>query len=85
MSDEWFWALTQKRKAGHKITDQEQAFLSIWARGQGKSSHVEWAAIAEGALIGKGYVLYVGGTQALAEGHVLSIRERLEAEEVSRY
>lgn len=81
----WFWRLLAKRKAGQPISDEEQAFLAIWARGMGKSANVEWAAIAEGALIGKGYVLYVSGTQALADGHVQSIRERLESDEISRY
>lgn len=81
----WFWALLLKRQRDEPLTDGELVFLAIWARGQGKSSHVEWAAIAEGALIGKGYVLYVSGTQALAENHVTSIRERLESEEVGQY
>ena len=81
----WFWQLLQKRRAGLPITDEEQVFLAIWARGMGKSANVEWAAIAEGALIGRGYVLYVSGTQALADGHVQSIRERLESDEISRY
>lgn len=81
----WFWRLIQKRRAGQPIGDEEQAFLAIWARGMGKSANVEWAAIAEGALIGKGYVLYVSGTQSLADGHVQSIRERLESDEISRY
>lgn len=82
---DWFWRLLQKRRAGQSISDEEQAFLAVWARGMGKSANVEWAAIAEGALIGKGYVLYVSGTQALADGHVQSIRERLESDEISRY
>lgn len=82
---DWFWQLIRRRKAGESITKDEQAFLAVWARGQGKSSNVEWAAIMEGALIGTGYVLYVSGTQVLAEGHVQAIRERLESEEVSRY
>lgn len=81
---DWFWRLIQKRKAGQPITDEEQAFMAIWARGMGKSANVEWAAIAEGALLGKGYVLYVSGTQALADGHVQSIRERLESDEITR-
>lgn len=81
----WFWRLTQKRRNGEPLTDEESVFLAIWARGMGKSANVEWAAIAEGALIGKGYVLYVSGTQALADGHVQSIRERLESDEISRY
>lgn len=61
------------------------AFLAVWMRGGGKSSNVEWAAIAEGALVGSGYVLYVSGTQSLADGHVLAIRDRLESEEIAQY
>lgn len=82
---DWYWSLVWKRKNGEAIAQDEQAFLAIWARGFAKSSTVEWAAIAEGALIGSGYVLYVSGTQALADGHVQSIRERLESDEVSRF
>lgn len=82
---EWNWALTQKLRNNEPITEDELVFLALWFRGAGKSSHVEWAAIAEGALVGSGYVLYVSGTQTLAEGHVSSIKERLESEEVSRY
>lgn len=82
---DWFWRLIGKRRAGEPISDEEQAFLAIWARGMGKSANVEWAAIAEGALIGKGYVLYVSGTQNLADGHVQSIRERLEGDEITKY
>ena len=81
----WFWRLIAKRRAGQRISDEEQVFLAIWARGMGKSANVEWAAIAEGALIGNGYVLYVSGTQNLADGHVQSIRERLESDEITSY
>lgn len=80
---DWYWRLTRKRLSGEPLTGDETVFLAIWARGCGKSSHVEWAAIAEGALIGKGYVLYVSGTQALAEAHVNSIRERIEGAEIA--
>lgn len=82
---DWFWLHAQKRKAGIPLTDDESVFLAIWARGQGKSSNVEWAAIAEGALIGNGYVLYVSGTEALAEEHVAAIRDRIEADEIGKY
>lgn len=81
----WYWRITQKRRAGEPLTDEETVFLAIWARGFAKSSSVEWAAIAEGALVGSGFVLYVSGTQALAEGHVQAIRERIESEDVARY
>lgn len=80
---DWYWKVTQKRVAGLPLTDEEMVFLAIWARGQGKSSNVEWAAITEGAWIGKGYVLYVSGTQRQAKDHVLSIRERIETENVA--
>jgi hypothetical protein len=82
---EWFWRTTLQLRAGASIADEEMAFLAPWPRGFGKSSHAEWAAIAEGALIGEGYVLYVSGTQALADGHVQSIRERLESPEITKY
>lgn len=82
---EWFWRITQKRRNAEPLSEEDHAFLAIWARGMGKSSNVEWAAIAEGALVGRGYVLYVSGTQALAEGHVQAIRERIEGEAVGRY
>jgi len=80
----WFWAITLKRLRGEPLSDEESVFLAVWSRGGGKSSNVEWAAIAEGALIGNGYVLYISGTQALAESHVASVRERIESERVAR-
>ena len=81
----WYWRITDARRRNELLTDEDLAFLAIWMRGGGKSSNVEWAAIAEGALVGSGYVLYVSGTQALAEGHVQAIRERIEGESVAKY
>ena len=81
----WYWRITQKRQAGESLTGEEWAFLAIWARGNGKSANVEWAAICEGALLSQGYVLYVSGTRELAEGHVASIRERIESSQIARY
>jgi hypothetical protein len=81
---DWYWEITLKRLRGEPLGDEESVFLAIWSRGQGKSSNVEWAAIVEGALFGSGYVLYVSGTQALADSHVASIRERIESERVAR-
>lgn len=81
----WFWRIAEARRNKRPVTGEDLVFLAIWARGQGKSSNVEWAAIAEGALVGSGYVLYVSGTQALAEGHVQAIRERIESDDVAKY
>lgn len=82
---DWYWRITEKRRNGQPLGEEELVFLALWARGFGKSTHAEWAAIAEGALIGSGYVLYVSGTQALADGHVAAIREHLEGEAIASY
>lgn len=76
----WYWPITQKLRRGLAIDIHDMTYLAIWARGQGKSSNAEWLAIAEGCLVGTGFVLYVCGTAEQAEGHVEAIRERLEAE-----
>jgi hypothetical protein len=75
----WYWMITMKRLRGEPLTDEELAFLAIWFRSGGKSAHAEWAAIAEGALLGYGFVLYLCNTEAQAEEHVASIRARLES------
>lgn len=82
---EWFWRVLLKRKRGEGLQETDHAYLAVWFRGSGKSSCLEWSAIAEGAILGKGYVLYVGGTQDLAEGHLEAIRARLEGSEVAKY
>ena len=82
---DWFWRITEKRRQHLPLTGEELAFLAIWARGCGKSSVVEWAAIAEGALVGTGFVLYVCANQANAERHVESIRARIEGDAVTSY
>ncbi len=82
---DWNWTITQRLKAGERVTEDSLVFFALWARGFGKSSNVEWAAICEGALVGTGYVLYVCGTQESANDHVASIRERIESEEITKY
>jgi len=82
---QWYWAITQKLRHKEPLTEDDLVFFAIWARGFGKTSNAEWCAIAEGALIGSGYVLYVSGTAVQAEGHVASIRSRLESEEITKY
>jgi len=82
---DWYWRVTNKLRNGEPLTGEMLVFLALWARGFGKSAHAEWAAIAEGALLGRGYVLYVSGTQSLADGHVSAIRERLESPEIEKY
>jgi hypothetical protein len=81
----WYWQITMKRLRGEPLTEDELVFLAIWFRGGGKSSHVEWCCIAEGALLGEGYVMYLCDTETQAQGHVAAIRKRLESSEIAAY
>jgi hypothetical protein len=74
-----------KRLRGEPLEDDELAFLAVWFRGGGKSSNVEWACIAEGAILGDGYVLYACETEGQALDHVAAIRDRLESSEIAHY
>jgi hypothetical protein len=76
--------------SGERLSVDELTALLIWGRGLGKSSHVEWACIAEGALSEgvtdePGLVGYVCADSDLAKGHLESIRNRLESSEVGHY
>lgn len=77
----WYWPVTEKQRNGEQMDLEDLTYFAIWGRGLGKSTNAEWLAIAEGCLIGKGFVLYVSGTAEQAEAHVEAIRDRLETEE----
>jgi hypothetical protein len=86
----WYWPARMKLLAGERLSVDELTALLIWGRGLGKSSHVEWACIAEGALSEgmtdePGLVGYVCADSDLAKGHLESIRNRLESSEVGHY
>jgi hypothetical protein len=86
----WYWPARLKLLRGEQLTADELTALLIWGRGLGKSSHVEWACIAEGALAEgltdePGLVGYVCADSDLAKGHLESIRGRLESSEVAYY
>jgi hypothetical protein len=84
----WYWPVRLKLLRGEQLEPEELAMLVMWFRGGGKSSNVEWACIAEGAL-GEGlsnepgFVGYVCDTESLAKGHIQSIRNRLDSPEVA--
>jgi hypothetical protein len=86
----WYWPARMKLLRGEQLTADELTALLIWGRGLGKSSHVEWACIAEGAL-GEGvteepgFVGYVCADSDLAKGHLQSIRNRLLSPEIAHY
>lgn len=77
---DWYWPVTEQQQSGEKLDLEDITYLAIWGRGLGKSTMAEWLAIAEGSLVGKGFVLYVCGTAEQAESHVEAIRDRLETE-----
>jgi hypothetical protein len=86
----WYWPARWKLLRGESLSADELAALLIWGRGLGKSSHVEWACIAEGALAEgvtdePGPVGYVCADSDLAKGHVESIRGRLESSEIAHF
>jgi hypothetical protein len=84
----WYWPVRMKLLAGQQLDPEELVMLVMWFRGGGKSSNVEWACIAEGAL-GEGvtdepgFVGYVCDTEAQAKGHIQSIRDRLDSAEIA--
>ncbi len=82
---DWYWERLLAKRDGRDFPGDESVFFAIWSRGTGKSTVAEWAAIAEGALLGRGYVLYLSSAQAMANQHVASIAERLESEEIAEY
>lgn len=86
----WYWPARLKLLRGEPLSADELTALLIWGRGLGKSSHVEWACIAEGALAEgvtdePGLVGYVCADSDLAKGHLESIRGRLESSSVAHY
>jgi hypothetical protein len=54
-------------------------FMALWARGSGKSTNAEAAAVNLGARGVRGYCWYVCGTQPRADDHVATIAGMLEA------
>lgn len=80
---EWNWNVLQKLRNGQALEPKELVAFLPHARETGKSSNIEWACIAEGALLRGGYVIFYSGKQAQAEEHVTAIRERIESEHVS--
>lgn len=80
---EWNWGVLQKIRKGETLDPRELIGFLPHARETGKSSNIEWACIAEGALLKSGYVIFYSGKQAQAEEHVTAIRDRIESEHVA--
>lgn len=81
---EWYWPLALRLRQNKELDTNDLVAFLPWPRDSGKSTHAEWAAIAEGCLVRKGYVLWVSGKQEQAEEHVVSIRDRIESEQIGK-
>jgi hypothetical protein len=84
---DWYWPLVRAQQAGTQAADASDllTYLLTWGRGMAKSSTVEWAVIAAGALVSEAVVLYVSATSGLAVTHLNSIRDRIESAQVARH
>lgn len=80
---EWNWNTLQKVLDNVPLEDKEKIGFLPWPRETGKSSNIEWACIAEGALLKQGYVIYLAGKLSQAVDHVAAIRDRIESEKVA--
>ena len=73
-----FWDILHREKRGEIVEAKDRAIIIPFGRGYGKSSTAEMAAIAEGCILGEGYVLYLSDSQLLAEEHLYSVKAILE-------
>lgn len=80
----WLWDTLMAKRRGEPLPDGN-AFMSIWARGCAKSTFARLAPIAEAALLGQGYGLYISGNQEQANKHLGSIETLLTSERMRYY
>lgn len=80
---EWGWKFLIALRDRKSLTKEEKnAFLALWSRNFGKSTHAEIFTAAAACVIGFGIFLYVSGTQELADGHLANIEKLLTSEGV---
>lgn len=82
---EWLWQALWAKKRSEPLPNGENAFMSVWSRGHAKSSFARIAPIAEAALLGQGYCLYISGSQDQANKHLGSIETLLTSDMVRYY
>lgn len=83
---EWYWPLLQLRRAGLPVPPEMplDCFLP-WGRGLAKSSSMEGIALAEGAMLGEAFGVYISSTKDKAQEHLQAIRMLIESSEIARY
>jgi len=82
----WYWPILQLRRRGQPVPDETplNCFLP-WGRGLAKSSTMEGMALAEGAMIGEAFGVYLSSTQDKAREHLQAIRDLIESSEIAKY
>lgn len=75
-----FWEWVDSLEAGQR----QGPFVAAWPRGYGKSTSAELAVARVAAKRTRFYVLYVSGTQSLADMHVENVGEHLLSPEFAR-
>ena len=70
----WNWATS--------LGKNPDAFIAIWPRGRGKSTHAETIAAYWCARGVRRYIAYVSSTQEQADKHILTIANMLESDAV---
>lgn len=78
---QWCWDAFTAKRDGREFPEGN-AFFTIWSRGFAKSTNAEITPLAEAALLGEGFCLYVSGTQDLANKHLASIEDLLLSDTV---
>ena len=73
---DWVWAIENGKRP--------DPFVAIWSRGAAKSTSAELAATLVGITKRRAYIVYVSGTQDLANRHVQSIGGALEHAGIQR-
>ena len=92
----WFWPLLIAKRDGKRLVSLTHvvdgrliqmalAYLLTLGRGMGKSTSVEWANIALGAILGQVLSLYISSVAKLAKGHLNNIREEIEDSSITKY
>lgn len=82
----WYWPILKLRREGLPVPDDTplDCFLP-WGRGLAKSSSMEGVALAEGAMIGEAFGVYLSSTKEKAQEHLQAIRDLIEGSEIAAY
>lgn len=83
---DWYWPILQMRRRGEEVPEgiTVDCFLP-WGRGLAKSACMEGLALAEGAMIGEAFGVYISSTTKKAQEHLQSIRDLIEGSQIARY